>query len=124
MPLDDTKRAATKTEVAKRYHDSRTASTSAEREKTDATAAAVKIGVLFDHKEHPEPPGTSRQVYDDGTVRIMLRVVEPIEKLDGPAFLAALIAAMPKQAATIKRLLTKHTTKLPAAHAFTSSLVG
>ncbi|HXI76437.1 MAG TPA: hypothetical protein VNH21_04840 [Steroidobacteraceae bacterium] len=124
MPLDNTARPATKPDAALRYHAARELASAAEKEKEAATKAAVKSGVLFDHRAEPEPPGTTRQIYDDGVVRIMLRVVEPIEKLDGEAFSAALLAALPKQAAVIKRLLAKATVKLPPAHTFTSSLVG
>jgi hypothetical protein len=132
MPLDNTnvrplatnaKPAATKSEVALDYHHARVAATAAESKKKKTTAEAVKSGVIFDHAADPEEPGTDRQVYDDGAVRITVKVAEPIEKLDVPAFLAGLVAAKVPPA-TIKRLKDRHTVKLPAAHSFSSSLVG
>jgi hypothetical protein len=117
MPLDNTSArppVVTQPAVAMRYHLARTAATVAASENKKATSAAVKSGVIFDHKAHPEPAGTEREVYDDGEVRITLKVAEPSQKLDEAAFLAV----------KLQRLVDKHTHDTAASHTFSSSLVG
>jgi hypothetical protein len=126
MPLDNTSARppiVTKPAVAMRYHLARTAATVAASENKKATSAAVKSGVIFDHKAHPEPAGTEREVYDDGEVRITLKVSEPSQKLDEAAFLAALGPMFKIPAVKLQRLVDKHTHDTAASHTFSSSLV-
>jgi hypothetical protein len=127
MPLDSASRPLAtnaRPAIAMRYHEAREGARAAETEKSAATAAAVKCGVLFDHRAHPEEPGTERQVYDDGTVRIMLKVTEPSEKLDTGAFIAALVSVLKVPTGPLQKLVAKHTHPTSAAHSFTSSLIG
>jgi hypothetical protein len=124
MPLDATpSRAMDKPAVAMRYHLATTRAREDNAEKESATKAAVASGVLFDHKANPEEPGTNRVVYDDGTVHIVVKVASAGERLDGPAFLEALVTVLKVPPAKLQRLVAKHTHPTAAAHSFTSSLV-
>jgi hypothetical protein len=129
LPLDDTlararaKPAKSNTgPVAMEYYLAATAAREATARKELATKAAVTVGVLFDHKKDPRPPGTNEVVYDGAEVRITLKVATPSEKLDVTAFIAGLHKAEVKPA-LIARLLKRCTAPTAAAHTFTSALV-
>ncbi len=127
MPLDDTLRQfpASRTKArdaaALAYYQAGLAKRRALSDANTATKAAIAAGAMFDHTKFPREPGTDCVVYD-GDVRIALKVGEQGEKLDVPAFLAALVAEGVKPA-LIKRLAAKYTLPTAAPHVFTASLV-
>lgn len=114
--------ASAKTLAAWEYHVASQLLRIAETRREKAHEAAVKAGVLFDHKEKPEPVGTLRVVYAGTVIEIRLQVVEPIAKLDDVNFIADLVKAGVKPA-VLNRLATKHTKVMRPAHKFMSSLV-
>jgi hypothetical protein len=87
-----------------------------------AITAAIKAGVMFDHKAEPEPDGTTRVVYDGDVVRIDLSVGTGRAGFDLEGFVKSLLAAKvePK---LLKRLVAKHETVTASPHSFTASLV-
>lgn len=114
--------ASGKTLAAWEYHVASQLLRIAETRRERAHEAAVKAGVLFDHKAKPEPVGTLRVVYAGAVIEIRLQVVAPIEQLDPVGFIADLGKAG-VSLAVLKRLSAKHTKIMRAAHKFTSSLV-
>jgi hypothetical protein len=138
MPLDDTlarkpapkpqrKPAAkpkpnAKAQAALEYHVAATLARDAAARKKAAHKAAVSAAVLPDHETNPREPGTSEVCYDDGKIRIVLTVAEPIEKLDTAPFVDALVRAGMKPA-VLARLVKRHTRTTAAAHVFSSSVL-
>lgn len=87
-----------------------------------AIKAAIKAGVMFDHKADPEPDGTARVVYDGDVVRVDLKVGSGREGVDHDAYVDSLAKAGVAPA-LLKRLATKHATVTAAPHSFSASLV-
>lgn len=87
-----------------------------------AITAAVKAGVLFDHKKAPLPAGTQRVVYTDPFVEVAVKVEEGRAGVNHPGYVADLLLAKvdPKLLARLDR---KHATTSASPHKFTSSLV-
>lgn len=54
----------------------------AEARKKAAIQACINAGMMFDHKEHPEPMGTSRTVYSGEHMVITLRVNSAAPRFD------------------------------------------
>jgi hypothetical protein len=94
----------------------------AEAREALAIKAAIKAGVIFDHKLAPEPDGTARVVYEGDVVRIDLKVTTGREGVDHDGFVESLLAAgvAPK---LLDKLAVKHATVSAAPHSFTPSLV-
>ena len=136
MPLDDTgtrkppskrrpapkPKANAKALAALEYHLAATLARDAAARKKAAHKAAVSSAVLPDHETNPREPGTSEVCYDDGKIRIVLTVAEPIEKLDTQPFVDALVKAGMKPA-VLAKLVKKHTYSTAAAHIYTSSIL-
>lgn len=108
--------------AAMEYHLASTLARDAAARKKAAHKHAVSAAVLPDHENHPREPGTSEVCYDDGKIRIVLMVAEPIEKLDAAPLIEDLVKAGVKPA-MLARLVKKHTYGTAPAHVFTSSLV-
>jgi hypothetical protein len=94
----------------------------AETEWNAALALAVETGVIFDHREDPEPVGTDRVVFAGLVTEIRVTVAAPIAGVDHAGFVADLLKAGVKPA-LIKRLTGKHATETRPAHSFKPSLV-
>lgn len=87
-----------------------------------AIKAAIKGGVLFDHKDHPRPIGTNAVIYDGDVICIGLEVGTPGTKLDVDALIPALVKAG-LRLERVNALINKHTVENAAPHKFTASLV-
>ncbi len=57
---------------------------------TEATANAIKAGVLFDHKKAPLPDGTEKQVYHSDVVNVNVLVKKAAQRLDADVLKANL----------------------------------
>lgn len=87
-----------------------------------AIKAAIKGGVLFDHKDDPRPIGTNAVIYDGDVIRIDLEVGTPGTKLDVDALIPALVKAG-LRLDRVNELINRHTVENAAPHKFTASLV-
>jgi hypothetical protein len=94
----------------------------ADARKKKAQAAAIKVGVMFDHEKQPRPIGSESVVYAGDVVDISVSVTTPATKFDLSAFCADLEKSGVKLL-LINRLANKHTSENRAPHKFTSSLV-
>lgn len=52
-----------------------------------ARELAVEAGVIFDHEEYPEEPGTNRTVYENDSLVITVSVNVPAKRIDGDKLL-------------------------------------
>lgn len=77
-------------EVAMQYWLWSFVSTMADGMKKEATKAALKAGVIFDHKMTPDPDGSQRQVYNSDVVQVNVVVSNPSLALDQVALRANL----------------------------------
>lgn len=93
----------------------------AEARKKKALAAAVKLGVMFDHTKAPMPVGTEALVYAGDVVEIAVSVSTPSERLDATALGVALVKAGVKLA-LVEKLFRQCTNTNGAPHKFTSTL--
>lgn len=87
-----------------------------------AIKAAIKGGVMFDHKENPRPIGTNTVVYDGDVIRIDLEVGTPGTRLDIDALIPALVKAG-MRLDRVNELINRCTTENAAPHKFQASLV-
>ena len=86
-----------------------------------AVRAAIKGGVLFDHKEDPRPIGTNAVIYDGDVIRIDLEVGTPGTKLDIDGLIPALVKAGIRLE-RVNELINRHTVENAAPHKFVASL--
>lgn len=110
-------------EAAWEYHVASALLRLAENRRTAAIKAAIKLGVMFDHKKEPLPAGSNRVVYQGPIVEIAVAVADGGRAglfVDG--FVADLVKAKvdPK---LVERLRLKNRTETAPSHSFTSSLV-
>lgn len=89
---------------------------------TRAIKAAVKGGVMFDHKEDPRPIGTNTVIYDGDVIRIDLEVGTPGTRLDIDALIPALVKAG-LRLDRVNELVNRWTIENAAPHKFTASIV-
>lgn len=87
-----------------------------------AIKAAIKGGVLFDHKDDPRPIGTNAVIYDGDVIRINLAVGTPGTRVDIDALIPALVKAGLKLE-TVNKLVNRCTVENAAPHKFSASLV-
>ena len=110
-------------ETAWEYHVASALLRAAEKRRNDAVKAAIKAGVLFDHKESPLPAGSSRVVYAGPIVEIVVKVADGGKVgVNHDAYVEDLIKAGIDQK-LLARLAKKHRTETAPSHTFTSSLV-
>jgi hypothetical protein len=84
---------------------------------------AIRAGVIFDHKKHPEPPFTERVVYSDDTTEIRLQVNAPGSRIDVDTLMNLLIAGKFIDHTQLTELADKATKVTSPAHKFSSSLI-
>lgn len=108
--------------VAWEYHVASQLVCAADARKEKAHKAAVKLGVMFDHKAKPMPVGTDTLVYGGDVVEISVKVTTAGTRLDVVTLGVDLVkAGIPLS--KLEKLLIKHTVSNAAPHKFTSSLV-
>ncbi|HEY3845858.1 MAG TPA: hypothetical protein VGL95_01950 [Acetobacteraceae bacterium] len=107
--------------VAWEYHVASHLLRVAEARKKKAHAAAVKLGVMFDHEKSPLAVGTEALVYAGDVVEIAVSVTTPGTKLDPVELGVALVKAGMKLA-VVEKLFTQCTHDQRAPHKFTSTL--
>jgi hypothetical protein len=82
-----------------------------------AREAAVKSGVIFDHKLHPKPASYAGKVFDNDQVFVMVNVNSGSTRIDTKQLVASLIEAGVSQS-VVDRAIGLSTKKVAPAHTF------
>ncbi len=91
--------------------------------KEKAHKQCVRLGIIFDHKEHPLPVGTDTLVYPGDVVEISVKVGTPTTKVDMVALGVWLAKKCGLTVAQIEKAFLGCTIDNAAPHKFTSSLI-